>query len=152
MWASTVAYQNVFLWTDNTSASQEFDLLDSGGGYFRIRARHSRQCLMLDPRAGLGNGNRVIQHPRCTAHPPAEWSVRRLSGTTCSGDVCRTGHDRFLLVNRHSGRCLDAANPAGGRPRARAVLQTWDCVRSASAWNIGNQSWDLLRPGTVRID
>ena len=75
MWASTAPYQGVFLWPNNTSASQEFDLLDSGGGYFRIRARHSGQCLMLDWRGGsYMNGTRVIQYPHCNAgYSPAEW-------------------------------------------------------------------------------
>ena len=154
MWASTQAYQGVFLWPDNTSASQEFDLLDSGGGFFRIRARHSGQCLMLDWRGGTyTNGTRIIQYPYCSAgYSPSEWSVRWLSGTRCSGNICTTGYDHMLLVNRRTGRCLDAHNPYGGRPPAQAVLQQWDCVTSTSAWNIGNQSWNLLRPGYVRID
>jgi hypothetical protein len=28
------------------------------------------------------------------------------------------------------------------------VLQQWDCVSSTSAWNIGNQAWDILSPGS----
>jgi len=154
MWASTSAYQPSFLWPDNTSASQEFDLLDSGGGYFRIRARHSGQCLMLDWRAGsYGNGTRIIQYPYCSAgYGPAEWRTRWLSGTRCSDGVCTTGVDHLLLVNRTTRRCLDAANGQGGRPPAQAVLQQWDCVGSTTSWNIGNQSWDILTPGSVRID
>ena len=65
MWASTAQYQGVFLWPTNGSASQKFDLLDSGGGYFRIRARHSGQCLMLDWRQGNYNGTKIIQYPAC---------------------------------------------------------------------------------------
>lgn len=41
MWASTQDGQNVFLWVNNTSASQLFDLINMGDGYFQIRARHS---------------------------------------------------------------------------------------------------------------
>ncbi len=154
MWASQNAYQQVFLWPDNASASQEFDLLDSGGGYFRIRARHSGQCLMLDWRGGTyGNGTRIIQYPYCSAgYTPAEWSLRRLSGTRCSNGICRTGIDQTLLVNRRTGRCLDADNGRGGRPPVQAVLQQWDCVGSTDAWNIGNQAWDILAPGSHRID
>ncbi len=152
MWASTSAYQGVFLWPNNTSASQEFDLLDSGGGYFRIRARHSGQCLMLDWRSdSYTNGTRVIQYPHCAAgYAPAEWYTRTLSGTRCSDGICTTGIDEQILVNRRTGRCLDAAS--GGRPPARAVLQQWDCVTSTDAWNIGNQAWDILQPGSHRID
>ncbi len=154
IWASTSAYQGVFLWPDNASASQEFDLLDSGGGYFRLRARHSGQCLMIDWRAGYyANGTKVIQYPYCgMGYAPAEWSRRWLSGTTCSGNICTTGVNHMVLVNRQTGRCLDADNGAGGRPPAQAVLQQWDCVTSTRAWNIANQSWDILTPGSVRID
>lgn len=154
MWASTAAYQGVFLWPNNISSSQEFDLLDSGNGWFRIRARHSGQCLMLDWRSGsYVNGTRVLQYPYCGAgYAPAEWRTRWLSGTRCSGNVCTTGVDQMVLVNRATNRCLDAANGAGGRPPAQAVLQQWDCVTSTSAWNMGNQAWDLLSPGQVRID
>lgn len=154
MWASSNPFQGVFLWPNNTSASQEFDLLDSGGGYFRIRARHDGQCLMLDWRGGsYVNGTRVIQYPYCNAgYSPAEWRVSLLSGTRCSGDICTTGIDQTVLVNRRTGRCLDAANPPGGRPPTQAILQQWTCVTSTSAWNIGNQAWDLLQPGTFRFD
>ncbi|MDE9364770.1 RICIN domain-containing protein [Luteipulveratus sp. YIM 133132] len=154
IWASTAAYQRVFLWPNNTSASQEFDLLDSGGGYFRIRARHSGQCLMLDWRSGsYGNGTPIIQYPYCSAgYAPAEWTTRWLSGTRCSNGICTTGVNQMLIVNRRTGRCLDAANSAGGRPPVQAMLQEWDCVGSTTDWNIGNQAWDILRPGQVRID
>ncbi|WP_375769458.1 RICIN domain-containing protein [Archangium gephyra] len=154
MWGSTNDFQGVFLWPDNTSASQEFDLLDSGNGYFRIRARHSGKCLMLDWRSGnSGNGTRVIQYPFCgTGYAPAEWRLRTLSGTRCSGNICTTGIDQTVLVNRATGRCLDADNGKGGRPPSQAVLQQWDCVTSTDAWNIGNQAWDLLPPGSHRID
>jgi hypothetical protein len=154
IWGSPNDYQGVFLWPDNTSASQEFDLLDSGGGYFRIRARHSGKCLMLDWRAGrTGNGTPIIQYPACgPGYAPAEWRLRNLSGTRCEGNVCSTGLDETVLVNRQTGRCLDAANRNGGRPPVQSALQQWDCVSSTDAWNIGNQAWDVLPPGSHRID
>lgn len=154
MWAATDKYQGVFLWPDNRSASQEFDLLDSGNGYFRLRVRHSKQCLMLDNRSGsYGNGTPVVQYPACgPGYAPSEWRRSWLSGTTCSGGVCTTGTDRMLLVNRQTRLCLDARNPPGVRPPVRAVLQQWACAPSAKSWNIDNQAWDLRRSGAVRID
>ncbi|MET3807938.1 hypothetical protein ABIB25_004965 [Nakamurella sp. UYEF19] len=152
--ASTDPMQPVFLWPDNTSASQEFNLLDSGGGWFRIQARHSGQCLMLDWRWGnYVNGTGIVQYPACAAgYAPAEWSKRYLSGTTCNDDYCTTGIDQMVLVNRRTGKCLDVSNSAGGRPPARSYLQQWDCVSDTKAWNIGNQAWDIGSPGSVRID
>ena len=52
MWASTASMTGAFLWPDNSSLSQEFNLVDGGNGFFRIQARHSGQCLMLDWRGG----------------------------------------------------------------------------------------------------
>ncbi len=145
MWASTAPYQGVFLWPDNASASQEFDLPDSGGGYFRIRARHSGQCLMLDWRGGTYvNGTRVIQYPYCGAgYGPAEWRRGWVGiATQCGGNVCSTTSASYpVLINRATGRCLDAHNPHDGRPPAQAPLQQWDCIRTADDWNAGNQLW-----------
>ena len=139
IWASTAPYTGVFLWPNNQSASQEFDLLDSGNGFFRIRARHSNQCLMLDWRAGsYANGTPIIQYPYCDAgYTPAEWSTRWLR--TPDGPIW--AGERFqVLVNRRTGRCLDAAAP-NGRPAQQARLQQWDCITSGNQWNTRNQMW-----------
>jgi len=146
MWASTSAFAGVFLWPNNTSASQEFDLLDSGGGFFRIRARHSGQCLMLDSRGKTyTNGTRVVQHPSaCRAgYSPAEWRRGWVGhAQSCSGGVCSTSGTTYpVLINRRTGRCLDVDNASAGKPRAQAVLQQWTCIRTADDWNAGNQLW-----------
>jgi len=147
MWASTSPYQGVFLWPTNDSASQKFDILDSGGGYFRIRARHSGQCLMLDWRQGNHNGTRIMQYPYCDAgYSPGEWRRGWVSEQpVCDGDnICYQSSIQYpILINRFSGRCVDAANPSSNPPRAQAALQQWDCIRSASDWNAGNQFWRL---------
>lgn len=150
MWASTAQYQGVFLWPTNGSASQKFDLLDSGGGYFRIRARHSGQCLMLDWRQGNYNGTKILQYPYCsTGYSPAEWRRGWASyPPQCSGNVCSsTGTTYPVLINRFSGRCLDAQNGSSAPPPSQAVLQQWDCIRWASDWNAGNQLWRIGNEG-----
>jgi hypothetical protein len=147
MWASTARYQGVFLWRNNSSASQEFDLLKSGGGYFRIRARHSGQCLMLDGRGGTyRNGTPVIQFPNCAeGRRSAEWRVSYVGDAThCDGDVCTSTSGIYpVLINRYTNKCLDAANSPGGRPPERAVLQQWTCIRTADDWNAGNQLFGI---------
>lgn len=149
MWASTAPTTGVFLWPDNTSRSQEFRLLGSPGGYVRLQAVHSGQCLMLDWRGGrYVNGTRIVQHPDCSAgYAPAEWMVRAVPQAPCTQGApyfCGFRSVKHVLVNRRTGRCLDVANAAGGRPPARAVLQQWDCVTRDDAWNIGNQGWDFF--------
>ena len=109
---------------------------NASGSYFRI-----------------SNSTAIIQYPACAAgYPPAEWYPRSLSGQRCSNGFCRTGSDHMLLVNRRTGRCLDAGNAAGGQPPARAILQQWDCITHTGAWNLGNQSWDIGAPGFKRTD
>jgi hypothetical protein len=147
--ASTNAFQGAFLWPDNTSGSQEFDLLDSGNGFYRIRARHSEQCLMLDWRWGsYVNGTQIIQYPACAAdYAPAEWFTQwvwRPNG--CTHDCFSTGDWFALIKNRATGRCLDAVNPSGGVPGNQSVMQQWDCISSTTQWNAFNQMWTFSIP------
>ncbi|WP_203857137.1 RICIN domain-containing protein [Plantactinospora mayteni] len=150
MWASTANHQGVFLWPDNTSASQEFDLLDSGGGFFRIRARHSGQCLMLDWRAGFyDNGTPIIQFPHCSAgYTPGEWFTQEVFHKPCTGQCF--GSWFVLIKNRETGMCLDAAAPSG-RPAQQAVLQQWSCISATTDWNAFNQMWKIYDPTPVII-
>jgi hypothetical protein len=149
IWASTAPFEGAFLWPNNASASQEFDLLDSGGGFYRIRARHSGQCLMLDWRGGTyQNGTGVIQYPYClAAYAPAEWSTQwvwRPNG--CTGDCFIRGTWYALIRNRATGRCLDVRNGAGGIPPYQSVMQQWDCLASPTQWNAPNQLWSFRVP------
>ena len=149
MWASTAATAGVFLWPDNTSGSQEFRMLSSPDGFVRLQAVHSGQCLMLDWRGGsYVNGTPIVQHPDCSAgYAPAQWRLREVPKAPCTKGppyYCGFTDTKQVLVNRRTGRCLDAANGAGGRPPARAVLQQWDCVTRDDAWNIGNQAWGFV--------
>ncbi|MGA8211796.1 MAG: RICIN domain-containing protein [Nocardioidaceae bacterium] len=140
MWASTAEHAGVFLWPDNNSASQEFNLLDAGGGWFRIQARHSRQCLMLDWNAGNRNGTPIIQNPFCgTGYHASQWRVG-FSSCLPGGPFC---FRRTTLVNRLTGRCLDSRNGSASVPPQRAVLQQWDCIRTGTEWNWRNQDWDV---------
>ncbi|GAB96776.1 hypothetical protein BJY21_001871 [Kineosphaera limosa] len=151
IWASTAPLTGVFLWPDNASRSQEFYKLSSGDGWFRLKARHSDQCLMLDWRGGTyTNGTKVLQHPYCgDGYTPSQWKLVQLDRYK---EPCRNGPPNYcgfvipktVLVNRRTGRCLDAHNPRLGTPGAQAVLQQWDCARYLDDPKIGNQAWGLL--------
>jgi hypothetical protein len=147
MSASQNPFTGVFLWPTNSSLSQKFDLLDSGGGYFRIRAEHSGQCLMLDWRWGYHNGTQIIQYPYCNAgYYPAEWRVGWVGDRQCSGGACSSDNVSVpVLVNRATGRCLDAANTSGN-PTQQAPLQQWDCIGDNTDWNAGNQEFMIGDP------
>ena len=147
MWASVNDGQGAFLWTNNASASQEFDLLNMGGGFFQIRARHSGKCLMLDRNAtSVGNGTRLAQYPCAGAgYRSAQWSFEDMNGN-CEANALCIDAGRRIIRNRYTGKCIDTANPSGKRPAQQAVLQLWTCIRSPAAWNADNQIWKVYDP------
>jgi hypothetical protein len=148
MWASQEDGQGVFLWHDNKSASQLFDLVNVGGGFFQLKARHSGKCLMLEKGRGtVGNGTRVVQYP-CTGpgYQSAQWSFRDMNSCADNGLCIDSG--KRAIRNRYTGKCLDTANPSGRKPRQQAVLQLWTCISSPSAWNADNQIWKVVDAST----
>ena len=149
MWASVQDGQNVFLWPNNASASQEFDLVNMGSGFFQLRARHSGKCLMVDrTQVNVGNGRRIAQY-LCTdtSYQSAQWSFEDMNGN-CEANALCIDSGRRIIKNRYTGRCLDTANPTGKMPGRQAVLQLWTCISSPSAWNADNQIWKIIDPVT----
>jgi hypothetical protein len=152
MWGSTSAFQGAFLWPNNSSYSQEFDLIDRGNGFYQIRARHSGQCLMLDWRGGsYVNGTPIIQYPYCfDDYLPAVWYTQWVwrSFGPCQGCIV-VGEWVALITNRATGMCLDAGNPFGGVPGNQSVMQQWDCILSTTQGNAFNQMWNFATPTSV---
>lgn len=147
MWASTQDGQNVFLWVNNTSASQLFDLINMGGGYFQIRARHSGKCLMVDrTQPNVGNGRRIAQYP-CTSasYRSAQWYFKDMNPPCADNALCADLGWR-VIKNRYWGKCLDTDNAAGRKPPQQAVLQLWTCISRTSDWNADNQIWKVWDP------
>lgn len=87
-------------WAISGGSNQQFDFLDAGGGYYRIRARHSGLVLQV---AGSGTGADVTQQPDTNA-ASQQWRATDHGGGVVS------------LVNRQSGLALDvwAASTADG--------------------------------------
>ncbi|MEV8637916.1 RICIN domain-containing protein [Streptosporangium sp. NPDC051023] len=140
MWASTNPGQGVFLWPDNASYSQEFEFLDSGNGYFRIKARHSGQCLQLlggNPREGAP----IVQDTYCEpGYAPAEW---RTDYIIPPHEPCVCFPETYTIIRNHAnGRCLDAVS-SSGIPGQQAPLQAWNCIRTGDEWNRWNQVWSI---------
>jgi hypothetical protein len=148
---STRPYANAFLWknaycnTDHGLPCQEYDLIYSAGGNtdaFKIRVRRSGLCLMLDFRAPYRNGTRVIQY-NCNATKIRSrwWYAKRVKAPAPPGERQSDYPYMLLVVNNHTGKCLDADNGAGGAPPKGSVLQQWDCISYSDDWNVGNQLW-----------
>ena len=150
---NTAVGTGTWLWPRTGSQAQLVDLLPTDNGYFRIRVRHSGQCLMLDWRTGAyTDGTKIVQHPYCnTGYNPSQWRAEYVRTSSTVNGVRTPGLTYMRLVNRSTGRCLDADNPRGFTPGERARLQQWRCLPTTGRFG-GNQSWDILRHGQNRAD
>ena len=153
IWGSTTVGTGTWLWPRTGSPAQLVDLLPTDNGYFRIRVRHSGQCLMLDWRTGTyKDGTKVVQHPYCnTGYAPSQWRAQYVRTSSTVNGVSTPGSTYMRLVNRSTGLCLDSDNPKGYAPDAKAQLQQWRCLPTTGRFG-GNQSWDILRQGQNRAD
>jgi poly(3-hydroxybutyrate) depolymerase len=100
--ASTAPGASLVQWSANGGLNQQFDFLDSGNGYYRIRARHSGLVLQV---TGNSTGADITQQAD-TNSTSQQWRVVDQGG----GVVC--------LVNRQSGLAMDvwaASTADGGR-------------------------------------
>jgi poly(3-hydroxybutyrate) depolymerase len=89
--ASTAAGAPLVQWSATGGLNQQFDFLDSGGGYYRVRARHSGLVLQV---ANSSNGADITQQPDTNA-ASQQWQVVEQSGGVVS------------LINRQSGLAMD---------------------------------------------
>jgi endo-1,4-beta-xylanase len=81
-------------WSPSGGLNQQFDFLDSGGGFYRVRARHSGLVLQV---ASSSSGADVTQQPDSNA-TSQQWRAVDQGGGVVS------------LVNRQSGLALDVWN------------------------------------------
>ncbi|QFU89876.1 RICIN domain-containing protein [Amycolatopsis sp. YIM 10] len=89
--ASTSAGAVVQQWSAHGGPNQQFDFLDSGGGHYRIRARHSGLVLQV---ANTASGADITQQPD-TGAASQQWRLADQGG----GEVS--------LVNQQSGLAMD---------------------------------------------
>ncbi|MEU4744100.1 RICIN domain-containing protein [Actinosynnema sp. NPDC023658] len=89
--ASTAAGARLVQWTANGRTNQQFEFIDAGGGYVRLKARHSGLVLQV---AGNGNGADITQQPD-TGATSQQWQV------------IDHGSDVISLINRQSGLAMD---------------------------------------------
>jgi alpha-L-fucosidase 2 len=118
--ASTAAGAALIQWSLHSGANQQFDFVDAGSGYWRIRARHSGHVLQV---SGTGTGTDITQQPISTA-TSQQWSVTD------------HGNGAVSLVNRHSGLAMDvwSASTADG-----ARISQWNATGGT------NQRFELRR-------
>ncbi|MFD8500688.1 endo-1,4-beta-xylanase [Amycolatopsis sp. NPDC059657] len=118
--ASTAAGAALRQWSVTGAANQQFDFLDSGGGYYRIRARHSGLVLQV---AGSTSGADITQQPDANT-TSQQWQVIDQGGGAVS------------LVNRQSGLAMDVWEVSGADG---ARISQWTLTGNA------NQRFQLQR-------
>ncbi|MEV0718396.1 endo-1,4-beta-xylanase [Asanoa sp. NPDC050611] len=110
-------------WTRNDGAWQQWQFVDSGGGYYRVRSRHSGKVLDVY-NFSTADGGAIVQ-----------WTDG--NGTNQQFRLAdSSGYVR--LISRHSGKAVEvqgASTADGGN-----VVQYAD-------WGGANQQWQLVRVG-----
>ncbi|GAA2693719.1 non-reducing end alpha-L-arabinofuranosidase family hydrolase [Nonomuraea recticatena] len=120
-------------WTRNNQNQQQWQFVDSGGGYYRIKSRHSGKVLDVH-NFSTANGGAIVQWADGNG-ANQQWRLADSSG----------GHVRF--ISRHSNKTLEVqgASTADGAN----IVQYDD-------WDGANQQWQLVRvdggnPGTCDL-
>ncbi len=120
-------------WARNDQNQQQWQFVDSGGGYFRIKSRHSGKVLDVSG-ASTANGAAIVQWTDANA-ANQQWRLADSSD----------GYVR--LIARHSNKALEVqgASAADGAN----IVQYDD-------WGGANQQWQLVKvsggtPGTCEL-
>ncbi|CAM3847102.1 non-reducing end alpha-L-arabinofuranosidase family hydrolase [Kibdelosporangium persicum] len=120
-------------WSRHDGANQQWQFVDSGGGYYRLKSKNSGKVLDID-NWSTADGGKVLQ-----------WTD--LNGTNQQFRLADSDSGYIRLINRNSGKAVEVtgASTADGA----AVVQYSD-------WNGSNQQWQLIRvddtpPGTCSL-
>ncbi|MGW1498238.1 non-reducing end alpha-L-arabinofuranosidase family hydrolase [Streptomyces mirabilis] len=122
--ASTADGAGLTQWTRTDSANQRFQFVDSGGGYYRLKAQHSGK--VLD----------VYNYSTADHADIVQWSD--LNGTNQQFRLADSPDGYVRLVNRNSGKAVEVEN-ASTADGAKVVQYT--------DWGGANQQWQLVRVG-----
>ncbi|MEE6309499.1 family 43 glycosylhydrolase [Plantactinospora veratri] len=109
-------------WTRNNGNQQQWQFVDSGGGYYRVKSRHSGKVLDVY-NLSTANGANIVQ-----------WADG--NGTNQQFRLADSDGGHVRLINRNSNRVVevqDASTADGGN-----IVQYDD-------WNGANQQWQLVR-------
>jgi hypothetical protein len=112
-------------WTRNNGNQQQWQFVDSGGGYYRIKSRHSGKVLDVY-NFSTADGGSIVQ-----------WSD--LNGTNQQFRLADSDSGYVRFINRNSNKVIEvqgASTADGGN-----IVQYSD-------WNGANQQWQLVKVGT----
>ncbi|WP_030692082.1 non-reducing end alpha-L-arabinofuranosidase family hydrolase [Streptomyces globisporus] len=111
-------------WTRNDQNQQQWQFVDSGGGYYRVKSRHSGKVLDVQ-NGSTANGGAIVQ-----------WAD--LNGTNQQWRPADSSDGYVRLVARHSGKALEVQ---GGSTADGANIVQYD------DWGGANQQWQLVKVG-----
>jgi endo-1,4-beta-xylanase len=111
-------------WSRNDQAQQQWQFVDSGGGYYRLRSRHSSKVLDVY-NASTADSASVIQ-----------WADHNGANQQFRPVIQEDGYLR--LINRNSGKALEVQGAAAND--GANIVQYTD-------WGGANQQWQLVRVG-----
>lgn len=119
---STAHGARVSQWTRNDGTNQQWQFMDSGGGFYQLKARHSGKVLDVAG-ASTSDGAAI-----------AQWADRNGANQQFRLADLDAGHVR--LINRNSGKAMEvqgASTADGGN-----VVQYTD-------WGGANQQWEMSK-------
>ncbi|MEU0455458.1 non-reducing end alpha-L-arabinofuranosidase family hydrolase [Streptomyces sp. NPDC006129] len=120
-------------WTRNDQSQQQWQFVDSGGGYYRIKSRHSGKVLDVH-NWSTANGGSIVQ-----------WTD--LNATNQQWRLADSSDGYVRLVSRHSNKALEVQ---GASTADNANIVQYD------DWGGSNQQWQLVKvgagnPGTCEL-
>ncbi|OXY92891.1 alpha-L-arabinofuranosidase [Streptomyces diastatochromogenes] len=123
--ASTADGASLTQWSRTDGANQRFQFVDSGGGYYRLKAQHSGK--VLD----------VLNYSTADHADIAQWSDA--NGANQQFRLADSPDGYVRLLNRNSGKAVEVENASTAD--GAKVVQFTD-------WGGANQQWQLVRVGS----
>ncbi|MET8223426.1 non-reducing end alpha-L-arabinofuranosidase family hydrolase [Streptomyces sp. NPDC005301] len=111
-------------WTRADGTNQRFQFVDSGGGYYRLKAQHSGK--VLD----------VYNHSTADGAAVVQWTD--LNGANQQFRLADSADGYVRVINRNSGKAVEVQG--GSTADGAKVVQYAD-------WGGANQQWQLVRVG-----
>jgi hypothetical protein len=111
-------------WTRNDQNQQQWQFVDSGGGYYRIKSRHSGKVLDVH-NWSTANGGSIVQ-----------WADQ--NGTNQQWRLAESSDGYVRLISRHSNKALEVQ---GASTADNANIVQYD------DWGGSNQQWQLVKVG-----
>ncbi|WP_030326822.1 non-reducing end alpha-L-arabinofuranosidase family hydrolase [Streptomyces sp. NRRL B-3229] len=111
-------------WTRNDQSQQQWQFVDSGDGYYRIKSRLSGKVLDIYNQSTV-NGGSIVQ-----------WAD--LNGTNQQWRLADSADGYVRLISRHSGKALEVQ---GASTADNANVVQYD------DWGGTNQQWQLVKVG-----